>query len=481
MRNAVRKAWIVIVLFAIAAGANAGVLVLPANEILSNPPGDYHWWGLEHVFADDGVYAIDTVFSNKLDTFRIAFADPGDLDTMHRVITNVSLYADNRVHYSKGGKLLLYAVYDGWFGDGTRSRVLKVGYAETVNQHDITLHDTIASVFPDGMWHWGHVTGLGMIYQPRTTGIIYYVDHVFAVVTFRDTLQSTNYRFAFAPVPGPQTVGVPFPVTVAALDSLGDTLTTYNESASLWDSKGEISPVFVSFTNGISTFNAVITDTALLDTLFIGDGTAIDTSNGFAVELGGVRNFDFDSIGAKTAGVAFAVTIRAANYFGDPVTSFTDAVALWDATGTHTPITSPAFSNGACTYSATVSQQTPADVVYCSHALGAGQSNAFVVGPPLGAAGAPAAGRGEFRAAFAPNPSSSDLALDLNLPRAGRVTVAAYNILGQPIQEMDYGSRQAGQHRLPWRHGAAMSGGVYFFTIDLDGTRMEVRKLLVVR
>lgn len=480
MSHIVRKALFVAALAAAAAGAGAGVLVLPANGIVSNPAGDGHWYDLENVFSNDSVFAFDTVFSNKLDTFRISFADPGDADTMNRVITNVTMYADNRVHYSKGGKLLLFPVYDGALS-GYQSRVQKVGYAETYNKYDITLHDTIVSIFPDTTWHWGNVAGLGMLYQPRTTGIIYYVDQVFATITYQDTMLTQNYRFVFEPVASPQVVGVPFPVTVNALDSLGNPLVTYNGSANLWDSKTAVTPVVVNFTNGVCTFDAVVADTAVADTLFISDGTAVDTSGGFAVDLGGVRRFDIDSIGTQACSTAFPVTITAANYFGDPVVSFGDAVTLGDATGTLTPTTSPAFSNGACTFDVTVNQETAADVISCAHALGTGQSNAFVVGPPVGVAGAPTTGGVSFRAAFAPNPSVGDLALDLNLPRPGRVTVTAYNIVGQPVQRSEYGTRQAGSHRLPWRHGAAMSGGVYFFTIDLDGTRMEVRKLLVVR
>lgn len=481
MRHIVSIALIVAAVSFLAAGASAGVLVLPANEIVSGAQPVGKWWDLGNVFANDSMFAADTVFTPVGDhTFSISFADPAGGDTLNRVITNVTMYVDNRVHYSKGGKLWLYPVYDGAVS-GYQSRVLKVGYTETVNKYDITLHDTIISVFPDTAWHWNNVTTLGMQYNPRTARIIYYVDQVFATVTYQDTLLTQNYRFVFEPVAGPQTVGVPFPVTVNALDSVGNPLITYNGSANLWDSKAAVTPVVVTFANGVATFDAVVADTAVLDTLFISDGTAVDTSNGFAVELGGVRRFDIDSIGTQACSTAFPVTITAANYFGDPVDSFSDAVMLSDATGTLAPTASPAFANGVCTFDVTVNQESAADVISCTHALGTGQSNAFLVGPPVGVTGAPIPGGGAFRATFAPNPSISDLALDLNLPRAGRVSVTAFNILGQPVQRAEYGSRQAGSQRLPWRHGPAMTGGVYFFTIDLDGKRMEVRKLLVVR
>lgn len=105
-----------------------------------------------------------------------------------------------------------------------------------------------------------------------------------------DVINPGLHHFGFGPI-GSQTVGVPFPVTIAALDFYGDTAATFTDKADLWDLSGTLTPDSSGvFSGGLWTGNLTISAAITSDTLYcsrtIGGRTYSGKSNGFAVPTG---------------------------------------------------------------------------------------------------------------------------------------------------------------------------------------------------
>jgi hypothetical protein len=85
-----------------------------------------------------------------------------------------------------------------------------------------------------------------------------------------------------------------------------------------------------------------------------------------------------------------------------------------------------------------------------------------------------------------PNPSSGPVSLDFQLPRAGRVEVRAYNVLGQQVGTVFAGSLPTGYHRFSWdgrgRGGRRLPSGVYFLSLDSGGGGfVPPRRIVLIR
>ena len=83
-----------------------------------------------------------------------------------------------------------------------------------------------------------------------------------------------------------------------------------------------------------------------------------------------------------------------------------------------------------------------------------------------------------FLAPPRPNPARSGATLRFGLPRESLVSVRIYGVDGALVRDLATGTLAAGEHQLPWdlrdAHGAAVSDGLYFAQLLVDGiTRSE--------
>lgn len=464
----------VIALFA-APAVQADVMILPANQALSGPP---RWHNVENVYLDDALYAVDTCTSNKLDTFSVGLAEPGD--TTGRKITNVVIYAKTRTSYPKA-MLWMWPVFS---GTAYRSGNLKVGTTETTLSFDITPQD---STLADTTWNWEEIVGLGIRYQPRTTKVAYLVNHMFAAVTYVDTINvQAAHTFAFDPIATPETVGVAFTAGIRALDSLGALMTGYNGTALISDLTGTVSPVMVTFAGGLAWPSLTISDTLRNDFIVIDDGMANDTSGLFDVVNSGLHHFAVDSIGMQLKNVPFTVSISARDFFDDTVTAFTGRADLWDMTGTLTPDSTGAFSAGVWSGSVNIAVGNLYDSIACSYFNGkavTGLSSGFWVDDPLGVSGekpAPA-GPGTCRLEVSPNPFNQKAEFSVYSPGAGKARIIVYNLLGQKAAQKDLGSINPGTVKFNWDFGTALPQGVYFADLQIEGKKASFKKLVVLK
>jgi hypothetical protein len=450
-------------------------MILPANQVLSGPP---RWHNVENVYLDDALYAVDTCTSNRLDTFSVGLAEPSD--TTGKMVTKVVIYAKARTHYPRA-VMWLWPVFS---GTSYRSGNLKIGTTETTFSFDITPQD---STLPDTTWNWEDIAGLGIRYQPRTTKVAYFVNHMFAAVTCVDTVNVQAFHsFAFDPIATPETVGVAFTAGIRVLDSLGAPMTGYSGTALISDLTGTVSPVLVTFAGGLASPVLTISDTLRNNFLVIDDGMANDTSNLFDVVNSGLHHFAVDSIGMQIKNIPFPISLSARDFFDDTVTAFTGKADLWDKTGTLTPDSTGAFTAGVWSGSVNVGAGISSDSIFISYYNGkliAGVSNGFWVDDPLGISGdRPAPSLPGFcRMDVSPNPLYQRAEFSVYSPKAGQARIIIYNILGQTAARKELGAINSGTVRIHWDLGDVLPQGIYFAYLQIDGKNTAFRKLVILR
>jgi len=71
-----------------------------------------------------------------------------------------------------------------------------------------------------------------------------------------------------------------------------------------------------------------------------------------------------------------------------------------------------------------------------------------------------------------PNPFNAGTAIAFDLPMAGDVTLAIYNVLGQSVRTFSEEGMEAGQHTIQWdgsdNNGNAAASGIYFYRIQAN-------------
>jgi hypothetical protein len=171
--------------------------------------------------------------------------------------------------------------------------------------------------------------------------------------------------FAFATI-SDQTSGVPFAITITAMDAYGNIVTGYTGLCTLTVSPTGtmINPTSTgAFTSGVWTGQVAVTvASAQSVTISAADSGKMGTSNQFTVTSSPIDHFTFDTIGDQTANKSFTVRITAFDTNG-PATSYTGSATLSDITGTITPTTTGAFSNGVWSGSVTITKVQAADII----------------------------------------------------------------------------------------------------------------------
>jgi C1A family cysteine protease len=83
-----------------------------------------------------------------------------------------------------------------------------------------------------------------------------------------------------------------------------------------------------------------------------------------------------------------------------------------------------------------------------------------------------------------PNPFNAQTQIEYVLPRAGRVRLEVYNILGQRVSILVDGDREAGSYVVSWdgvdELGNAVASGVYFYRMRVGDYR-ETRRMVLLR
>lgn len=405
--------------------------------------------------------------------------DDPSADTINKKITGVSLFAIGRSSNSRS-KARIQPYYNGVAG--IESPNLNIGTSEVIRSFNITLQDTL---LPDRTWNWPDLNDLSIRFTPRTAAN-FYVDHIFAVVNYTDSVASETHSFEISPIASPQIMGRYFPLLISARDGSGSLLASYDGMATLSDSTGTINPYVVQFTAGLCSLGVMIGETSANTAITVNDGDTFAVSNGFAV-ISALNHFAFSSIASpQNIGQPFAVTVAARDFSGDTVAAFTGRVDLWDRSGTLAPDSSGSFAGGVWTGNLTVGTEVDPDTVFCSYTdldgIFYGSSNGFAAINPSGVAGErPSPDVRAYSMEIWPNPAEGRTRITLALPRSGRASLVLYNILGQEVARQDAGQLPAGTNRIDWVFGPTQPQGLYFLRAMVDGKQVALKKLLIAK
>jgi hypothetical protein len=192
-------------------------------------------------------------------------------------------------------------------------------------------------------------------------------------------------KFEFELIPN-QVAGVPFNITIKALDLAGSLITTWNGTATLTSSTGPgtISPSSTtSFVNGRWTGSVTINTPNPSVQIFAEDPVThkMGMSNIFSV-YGALDHFIFDTISSpQTAGVSFTIKIYAKDSLNNTIPNFTDQVNLSVSDGTITPSMTGYFNNGVWIGSVTLIKAGTNIKIIAEKSGKTGESNAINVLP----------------------------------------------------------------------------------------------------
>lgn len=194
------------------------------------------------------------------------------------------------------------------------------------------------------------------------------------------------HHFHVSNISGTPTVGLGFPVTFTAQDSLNNTVTNFNGPAatvSIAAAAGAVTPtVSGPFAGGVRTETLTFTQPATGTSITVSNGGKSGTSNTFNVNVGGLHHFTINPVGTQTAGSAFNIVITAKDASENTVTSFNGTVTLSDNTGTLAPVVSGTFANGVRTQSVTITRARSGAVIFVNDGVGhLGTSSSFTVNP----------------------------------------------------------------------------------------------------
>jgi len=185
-------------------------------------------------------------------------------------------------------------------------------------------------------------------------------------------------------IPTPQVAGIPFRLTIRAVDAGGETVSGFNGNVSISDTTGTITPVqSASFKNGI--LNQDVTITKAMSNVII---SVVDVmgnsgqSNPFNIIPGALDHFTIGEIPSpQKAGAGFNIFVQAMDAYGNLVTGFNGTVNIIDLTGSISPTTSSPFSGGLLNQQVIITTVTQLDqiTVLETESGATGTSNFFAV------------------------------------------------------------------------------------------------------
>lgn len=157
--------------------------------------------------------------------------------------------------------------------------------------------------------------------------------------------------------PGSTTAGVPFNVSVTALDAFGNGATGYSGTVHFTSTDGSATlPADTTLTNGAGTFSATL-KTAGSRTITATDTVAsgiAGTSGTVTVSADAATHYAVSAPGTATAGTAFNLTVTALDQFNNTATGYGGTVHFTSTDGGSTLPADSTLTNGTGTFSATL-------------------------------------------------------------------------------------------------------------------------------
>jgi hypothetical protein len=84
-----------------------------------------------------------------------------------------------------------------------------------------------------------------------------------------------------------------------------------------------------------------------------------------------------------------------------------------------------------------------------------------------------------------PNPFNPTTLINYNIPNAGRVTLAVYDLLGKKVSELVNTFQQAGSYNVTWdgtnQLGTKVTSGAYFYQLKTDNGFIETKKMILLK
>lgn len=203
-----------------------------------------------------------------------------------------------------------------------------------------------------------------------------------------DVIPASVNAFQIGLVASPQAAGIPFSITITALDAYGNTATGFNSTVSISDVTGTLTPATSgSFTSGVRTESVTITRAQNDVRITVQDGSGhTGTSNLFNIIPGAVHHFVIGTVGDQTAGAPFSITVQAQDTYNNIASAYTGTVDIVDNTGTIRPLVSGSFTSGLWSGGVTVFQAVLGDRITVTRTGGTetGISNTFNIYAPPG-------------------------------------------------------------------------------------------------
>lgn len=79
-----------------------------------------------------------------------------------------------------------------------------------------------------------------------------------------------------------------------------------------------------------------------------------------------------------------------------------------------------------------------------------------------------------------PNPFNPNTRISFTLERTTEVKLAVYDILGREVSVLINGKLNSGDHKVDF-NGSELSSGVYFYTLYLNGSRFDTKKMVLIK
>ena len=77
-----------------------------------------------------------------------------------------------------------------------------------------------------------------------------------------------------------------------------------------------------------------------------------------------------------------------------------------------------------------------------------------------------------------PNPFNDQTVISYNIPRAGYVELAVYNILGEKVTTLIDEFQEAGEHDHKW-DSSKIATGIYFYHLKFDESSLKRKAILL--
>ncbi len=79
-----------------------------------------------------------------------------------------------------------------------------------------------------------------------------------------------------------------------------------------------------------------------------------------------------------------------------------------------------------------------------------------------------------------PNPFNPSTTIRYSIPKEGLVKINIFNILGQKVETLINENKTSGIYNISW-NASSLPSGLYFYSLEFNGSRYEVKKMLLIK